>query len=198
MPPLTNPRHETFAQNVAAGKTLTEAVLIAGYSVKTAATNTTRLTKNDEISQRIRELQEAIAASVLVDASKLHRRWSEMFDADIGDIIDVNLRGFKPIHEWPKIWRQMLQGVDMKELFEHSKDGGGASWDKIGEVIKIKFVEQLKLGELIGKHKAVDAFVAQKPEEHLHLHLHEEIDRRIASGRERLRERTIAHEHSSK
>ena len=108
-----------------------------------------------------------------------------MFEADIADILQPGRNTFKPIHEWPKVWRQMLSSVDVKELFERSKDGGDASWDKIGEVVKLKFVSVKELGELIGRHKLVDAFVAHKAEEkHLHVHLHAEIENRLLRARE--------------
>jgi hypothetical protein len=66
---------------------------------------------------------------------------------------------YRPIEDWPPIWRKMLSGAEVKELFEHSRDGAGASWDKIGELVKIKFVDPLKLTELLMKHKGVDAMV---------------------------------------
>lgn len=192
MGPLKNPKHEIFAQEFAAGKTATAAMITAGYSEKWARQNSTRLvTTNDDLRSRIAELQELLLKDKLVDARKLHTRWSEMFDADIADIVEAdtatNRMRLKPLHQWPKVWRQMLSGAEVKELFEHSKDGGDASWDKIGELVKMKFVDQLKLGELIGRHKAVDAFVAQKAQVDVTINLAEEISRTLTEGRQRLR-----------
>lgn len=188
MPVLKNQRFELIAQHMADGKADHEACLAAGYSESTARTQSTRMVTRPEIQSRIVEIMEMRATATLVDARKLHQRWSEMFDADIADIMDEQGH-YKPVQQWPKIWRQMLSGCDVKELFERSKDGEGASWDKIGEVVKLKFVSVKELGELLGRHKAVDAFVQQKAEEHLHLHLHAELNNRIAAGRQRAAQR---------
>lgn len=55
MPILPNPRHERLAQLIATGKSATEAMQTVGYS---DPRNSTRLTKKDEIRQRIIELQQ--------------------------------------------------------------------------------------------------------------------------------------------
>lgn len=98
-----------------------------------------------------------------IDSAMVLTRLSEMFNADIADIINPETGSYKPIHQWPAIWRKMLSGADVKELFERSKDGGGSSWDKVGELVKLKFVDPLKLLELLGQHVKVQAF-QQKPE----------------------------------
>ncbi len=121
-----------------------------------------------------------------IDADDLHIRLSQMFDADIADIIDPDTNCYKPIHQWPKIWRQMLTGSELKEIFEHSKDGGGASWDKIGEVVKIRFVDQMKVLELAMKHKAVDAMVQQKAGDTNILVVTAETARKVTGARARL------------
>ncbi len=54
MPILTNSRREKFAQEFAKGKSATEAMREAGY---TDPRNSTRLTKNDEVRRRVKELQ---------------------------------------------------------------------------------------------------------------------------------------------
>lgn len=187
MPVLDNPRHEIFAQQLAIGKSQTEAAQLVGYANRKVAS---KLATKEDIQSRVAELQAELAGANLVTATKLHIRWSDMFNADIGDIIEQDTATarmrLKPIHSWPKIWRQMLSAVDVKELFEHSKDGADASWDKIGELVKIKFTEQLKLGELIGKLKTVDAFTAPI-EKHEHVHIHVELEKRLSAGRERVK-----------
>ena len=70
MPVLTNPRHEKFAQELAVGKSATEAMREAGY---TDPRNSTRLTKNDEIRGRIQELQNRGAAIAEVSVASLLR-----------------------------------------------------------------------------------------------------------------------------
>lgn len=193
MPVLENQRHELYCQAVAEGKTDEQAMLAAGYAAGTAVRSARMVKLRPEVLARVTELLQARAALGLVTAEKLHRRWSEMFEADIADIIDDHGH-YKPIKEWPKVWRQMLAGCDVKELFERSKDGKGAGWDKIGEVVKLKWVGVKELGELLGKHKAVDAFVAQGDQKggDLHIHFHEEINNRIAAGRLRAAQRNAS------
>jgi phage terminase small subunit len=211
MPVLPNAKHEIVAQQVATGKSWEEAMLVAGYAKRTARTQMGRLSANVSVQQRIAEFQQAMANAKLVSAARLHERWSEMFEADIADIMQtkacecaevdradckqcvgsglVPTGAYKPITAWPRIWRQMLSGVDVKEMFEHSKDGTGRSWDKIGEVVKLKFVGVKDLGELIGRHKAVDAFVNPRQEIDLNIRVDEEINNRIAAGRRRAAQR---------
>ena len=48
----------------------------------------------------------------------------------------------------------MLAGIDVRELFE----GYGSNRKKIGEVLKIKFIDRLRALELVGKHVNVQAY----------------------------------------
>ena len=65
----------------------------------------------------------------------------------------------------------MLSRLDVRELYERSKHGKSNRWDKIGEIVKIRFVEVTRLGELLARHKAVHAFVAQKIEANVDMQL---------------------------
>lgn len=55
MPPLDSPRQEKFVQLAVAGAPLIKAYEEAGYSPDYA--NAARLTRNDEVQQRMREIQ---------------------------------------------------------------------------------------------------------------------------------------------
>lgn len=68
MPVLSNQRWERFAQELAKGKSATEAMHDAGYS---DPRNSTRLTKNDEIRARVAELQQRGAARAEVTVETL-------------------------------------------------------------------------------------------------------------------------------
>lgn len=57
MPRLANSQHETFAANVAAGFSLTEAARRADYARGTEHNVGSRLAKDNSIAQRIRELR---------------------------------------------------------------------------------------------------------------------------------------------
>lgn len=81
----------------------------------------------------------------------------------------------------------MLSRLDVRELYERSKHGKSNRWDKIGEIVKIRFVEVTRLGELLARHKAVHAFVAQKIEANVDMQLQmDQITQRLLEGRERL------------
>jgi hypothetical protein len=80
----------------------------------------------------------------------------------------------------------MLSRLDVRELYERSKDGKSNRWDKIGEIVKIRFVEVTRLGELLARHK-FDAFVAPKIEANVDMQLQmDQITQRLLEGRERL------------
>ncbi len=71
MPILRNQRHEAFCRAMAQGKTATEAMEAAGLK---DPRNSSRLTKNDEIRQRIDELVTKIEERV-VEKTALTKEW---------------------------------------------------------------------------------------------------------------------------
>src|SRR5262245_6665463 len=56
--------------------------------------------------------------------------------------------GIKPISEWPRIWCRMLQSLDVEELQERSANGEKRT---VGRVMKLRFVDRVKVMELVGK-----------------------------------------------
>lgn len=59
MPALSNPKHERFAQLLFKGETADKAYSEAGY--RPDPPNASRLTRNDKVQARVRELQERAA-----------------------------------------------------------------------------------------------------------------------------------------
>jgi cell pole-organizing protein PopZ len=86
MPLLENPRHEQFAQRVAAGATAVAAYVAAGYSESGAAQSAARLLKNAQVRARVQEIHAAISERLTdcsirqVDARvrALQDRWDKM------------------------------------------------------------------------------------------------------------------------
>jgi phage terminase small subunit len=74
MPILSNPRHERFAQELAAGKTADEAYELAGN--KRNRGNASRLKANECIVKRVAELQER-AAAVANSTLSISLQWLE-------------------------------------------------------------------------------------------------------------------------
>jgi hypothetical protein len=60
---LKNPKHELFAQSLAVGETADRAYELAGYEADRG--NAARLTANDSILMRVKELQEQVAERTL-------------------------------------------------------------------------------------------------------------------------------------
>ena len=69
MPTLRNPRHERFAQELAAGKTADAAYVMAGY--RENRSNAARLNTNRDIQKRVAEIQSVGAARAAVTVETL-------------------------------------------------------------------------------------------------------------------------------
>lgn len=72
MAALSNARHERFAQELAKGKTQTEAYAEAGYVADDG--NAARLTGNDRIAARVAELQERAAIRTEITVADITNR----------------------------------------------------------------------------------------------------------------------------
>lgn len=187
MPVLRNAKHERFAQAFAKGESFTQSALTAGYSASNAPFYGSKLAKRDQIIARIGEIRSRVADKSEWDAARVLIRLGEQADADLLDLHNED-GSFKPVQEWPLVWRQMIQGIEVEQKSVRSSDGVQAgdskSWDKTSDrIIKIKFIDRLKNLELLGRHKAIDAFVAQKSDErHLHVHVHQEVTQRLQAA----------------
>lgn len=114
------------------------------------------LFKRQKVVERVAELQaekDRIAAEEFkVDALYVLRRLYDIDNMDFADILDED--GVKPVNEWPLIWRQYIQQMDVEELFE----GRGDARARIGLLKKIKWPDKVRNLELLGKHVSVNAF----------------------------------------
>lgn len=75
MPALKNPKHELFAQHWASGKTEIEAYELAGY--KPDAANANKLTRNNQILARVREIQAKFEKRVEFTKADMVREFDE-------------------------------------------------------------------------------------------------------------------------
>lgn len=75
MPVLSSPRHERFAQELAKGKTQTEAYAIAGY--KPSEQHASRLARNGKVIERLAELQSAAAERAEITAADIAKQLDE-------------------------------------------------------------------------------------------------------------------------
>jgi len=190
MPPLKNPRHESIAFQVAHGKSFSEAMKFARYSLNSVRTQSKRMSLNVGMAERIEEIRDEIRQAASWDAAKVLQRLAEIVDADVSEIYTNNF-DLKPMNKWPAYWRKLVCRIEKEPRFERSKDGKDSGWDLIGAMVKIHTQDRLKALELIGKHKAVDAFVQQNAKVDVTINVSDEVRQLIEEGRQRARMRLL-------
>lgn len=153
MAELKNRKHELFCREYIIDLNGTQAAIRADFSEKTANRIASRLLSRVDIQGRIAELRSVRIEEVRIDANYVLRRLIEIDQMDVLDIMDDNM-SFRPLREWPKVWRQYLSGVDLSEMFE----GKGDEREMVGILKKIKWPDKVKNLELLGKHIGVGAF----------------------------------------
>jgi len=151
-----NDKQEMFCREYLVDLNATQAAIRAGYSEKTANRIAAQLLSKLDIEKRIQELMNRRSERLDIDADYVLKRLVDIDQMDVLDILHDD-GGIKPIHEWPKVWRTSLSGMDLAEMFE-SKDG---ERDLVDIMKKIKWPDKVKNLELLGKHVKVQAFKEQ-------------------------------------
>lgn len=140
-------KQELFAREYLKDLNATQAAIRAGYSVKTAQEQASRLLSNVMVQSRISDLKAERNEEVGIDAAYVLKRLVEIDQMDVLDILLPNGE-LKPIKDWPKTWRTTLSGMDVTEM----------AGDDPGFLKKIKWPDKVKNLELLGKHVTVQAF----------------------------------------
>lgn len=78
MPALGNPRHERFAQELAKGKSATEAYVLAGY--RPSDSNAATLRGNQRISERVSEIVDRASTRVEITLGRLMEMAATVYD----------------------------------------------------------------------------------------------------------------------
>ena len=116
-----------------------------------------RLFAEPQVKKRVAELLDRVAEVAQkrfdVDAEYVLRRLVEIDKMDVADIL-ADDGSFKPIRDWPLVWRQFVSGVDLAEMFE----GRGDERELVGILNKLKWPDKVRNLELLGKHVTVAAF----------------------------------------
>lgn len=146
-------KQEAFCREYLVDLNATKAAIRAGYSENTAYSIANENLNKPEISERISLLKAERMNKTQVDAEYVLRRLIEIDQMDFADILNED-HSFKPIGEWPKVWRQYLSGIDLAEMWE----GHGDDRQMVGMLKKIKWPDKVKNLELLGKHIDVQAF----------------------------------------
>lgn len=153
-------KQEMFCREYLIDLNATQAAIRAGYSEKTAnRTGSENLSKPD-IAQRIIDLKSERNERVEVNADYVLRRLVEIDEMDVLDILKDD-GGLKMVHEWPKVWRTTLSGLDILTTVTNFDE---TTMENI--LKKIKWPDKVKNLELLGKHVAVQAFREQVKTEH--------------------------------
>ncbi|MEN4621791.1 terminase small subunit [Pantoea agglomerans] len=153
-------KQEMFCREYLIDLNATQAAIRAGYSDNTARKiGSENLTKPD-IAQRIIDLKSSRNERVEINADYVLRRLVEIDEMDVLDILKDD-GGLKMVHEWPKVWRTTLSGLDILTTVTNFDE---TTMENI--LKKIKWPDKVKNLELLGKHISVMAFKEQAAHEH--------------------------------
>ncbi|WP_428613354.1 terminase small subunit [Pseudoalteromonas sp.] len=124
---------------------------------ETIHTKASLLHDQEKVQQRIKELSIAAAEKAdkefKLDAEYVARRLKEIDELDVLDIMRDDMKSFKPLSEWPKVWRISISGLDLMTLSSRTDE------EDIESIVKkIKWPDKTKNLELIGKLTDVAAF----------------------------------------
>lgn len=131
----------------------TQAAIRAGYSEKTAKSQAARLLTNPKVQDAVANGKSKRMERCQIDSDYVLNR---LYEIDTMDVIDILNRdgSLKNVHDWPKVWRQTISGLDIQELASNSDDEEST----IATMKKIKWPDKVKNLELLGKHVDVQAF----------------------------------------
>lgn len=156
-------REQLFKAYYLESRNAEEAAIKAGYAKSTARKKAPMWVAKDIDScpKEKRHLWAAIHESIdemcrelEIDAKYLLKRLYEDVEADLADLYFAT-GSLKPVHDWPKVWRQgLVAGIETEQQYAY-KDG-----EKVpdGIVAKVKLVDRTKLKQLLGNHVDVRAF----------------------------------------
>ena len=112
-----------------------------------------QILSNPSVKTFLESVNEDIADETKVDSAYVLKRLQDMQELDILDIMDED-GSLKPLSEWPKVWRISISAMDLMEMAQSAGDPEASA----AVIKKIKWPDKTKNLELIGKHKAVNAF----------------------------------------
>lgn len=125
MPPLENQRHERFAQELASGKSADQAYMDAGYEENRG--NASRLKANENVTTRVRELQDMAAEKVAIDRAWVLERLMKNARICMGEetiTIKVKKRGSTEVLEIEINDRDAREANNALELLGKTEEVG--------------------------------------------------------------------------
>lgn len=153
-PRRLTPMQRLFALEYIVDLNGTKAAIRAGFSERTAAQQAHQLLQNPLVREEIDRQMDERRRRIRMDADRLLDRLCEEVDADIADIYNAD-GSTKPIHEWPRIFRQgLVTGMDVEELFA----GTGEERHQVGLVTKPRFADRAVRIKMLGQHVGIQAW----------------------------------------
>lgn len=148
------PKQQRFVEEYLIDLNATRAAKAAGYSAKTSHAQGPRLLENVDVRSMIDAALAKRAEKTGIDAQWVLDRLAAEAGADVRDLYAAD-GSFKPVHEWPLIWRQgLVDGIETAEEYRTVK----GKRRKVVVVRKIKLSSRVRRVELLGKHVKVNAF----------------------------------------
>lgn len=162
---MLNPKQQQFVLEYTIDFNATQAAIRAGYSVKTAGAKGHELLKIVEIQKAISDQVHELQERTKVNAEYILNLLKDDVEADIADLYNED-NTFKHPKEWPLVWRRgLISGIEI-ETVQIGVD------DKPDVVVsKVKLADRTKLKELLGKHRAVQAFDKEKEGNEIYIHI---------------------------
>lgn len=145
----------------------TKAAIEAGYSEKSARSKASQLLTIVNIQEAISEQVEELQKRTKADAEYLLTILKEDVEADIADLFDEN-SNLKPVEDWPPVFRR---GLVASLKVESVRSRGDDKGDEVVRVKEVKLADRTKIKELLGRHKAVNAFGKDEQGSDIHIHL---------------------------
>ena len=133
--PLDNPKHEAFAQEVAKGKTLCKAYVLAGYADDRG--NASKLHQITTIKDRIKELTAEAAARAGVSIERVLKELAKIGFSNLGDYVSPS-----GVVDISRVTPEQFAAI------------GEVQTDTIGDVsrVKLKLLDKLRALNDLGRH----------------------------------------------
>lgn len=142
-----NEQQERFCLEYIKDLNGTKAAIRAGYKEESAASQASRLLRNDKIAARCQVLANERSKRTEIDADTVLKELLKLATSDLRRLFKDD-GSLLPPDEWPDDVAMAVASVEVDEIF----DGFGADRTQIGLTKKVKFWDKPKALELLGKH----------------------------------------------
>lgn len=138
----------------------TQAYIRAGYSARTANDSVRKVLVNPRVAEAIREANEKRLEKVGIDADYVLRRAVQYLDTSVADFLVIPENGGEAYFDLSKASKEQLACIDGLQL--DSAVEKGADGPVTVRKIKLTLPKRKEMLELIGKHRNVQAFAADR------------------------------------